>query len=237
MICGFGRVGSAVGEAFDTFDVPYTVIERDPDVVKALRQRGVTAIFGDAAHREILVEAGLQHATLVVLTVPEIASARLGVRAVRALRPDTPILARAHHAREADHLRELGATEVIQPEVEAGATLIRHALARLALPKERTLDYLSRFRMMDTPDPAPVAPNEALPEVREIVLPPGTFADESLREARIRERFGVTVVGIRRGGETVLNPPPDAILRAGDRLRVFGLRDQLDAFAERAADD
>jgi CPA2 family monovalent cation:H+ antiporter-2 len=236
-ICGFGRVGSAVGEALDTFDVPYTVIERDPDVVKALRQRGVTAVFGDAAHRQILVRAGIERASLVVVALPELSSAQLAIRIVHALRPDTPILARAHRAREADHLRALGATEVIQPEVEAGATLIRHALARLALPKERTLDYLSRFRMMDTPDRAPVAPNEALPEVREIVLPPGTFADQSLREARIRERFGVTVVGISRRGETVLNPPPDAILRAGDRLRVFGLREQLEGFAERAADD
>src|SRR5437867_5364765 len=38
---GFGRVGSAIGEALETFGVPYVVIETDPDVVKSLRARGV----------------------------------------------------------------------------------------------------------------------------------------------------------------------------------------------------
>ena len=46
---------SAVGEALDTFDIPYRVIERDPDVVRALRQRGVPPLFGDSAHRDLLV--------------------------------------------------------------------------------------------------------------------------------------------------------------------------------------
>ena len=33
VLCGFGRVGSAVGEALDTFALPYTVVDRNPDVV------------------------------------------------------------------------------------------------------------------------------------------------------------------------------------------------------------
>src|SRR5262245_17121444 len=37
LLCGFGRVGSAIGEALQTFAVPYAVIERDPDIVRSLR--------------------------------------------------------------------------------------------------------------------------------------------------------------------------------------------------------
>ena len=49
-------------------------------------------------------------------------------------------------------------------------------------------------------------------------------------EARIRERFGVTVVAIRRrDGDVVLNPSPDAVLRDGDHIRVFGLPEQIRA--------
>src|SRR5437899_7049713 len=44
VLCGFGRVGSAIGEALETFGVPYVVIETDPDVVKSLRARGVPAV-------------------------------------------------------------------------------------------------------------------------------------------------------------------------------------------------
>ena len=55
--------------------------------------------------------------------------------------------------------------------------------------------------------------------------------DQSLREARIRERFGVTVVAVRRGsGELLVNPAADTVIKAGDTIRVFGLRDQIANF-------
>ena len=54
VLCGFGRVGSAIGEALQTFAIPFVVIERDPDIVKSLHARGVPALFGDAAGRATL---------------------------------------------------------------------------------------------------------------------------------------------------------------------------------------
>jgi len=57
------------------------------------------------------------------------------------------------------------------------------------------------------------------------------LADKSLREARIRERFGVTIVAVRRrSGELLINPPAETVINTGDRIRVFGLRDQIDNF-------
>jgi CPA2 family monovalent cation:H+ antiporter-2 len=231
LLCGFGRVGSAVGEALETFGIPFLVIERDPDIVKGLRIRGVECLFGDAARRRHLQRARIDEVSLVVMTLPEIERARLAVRAVRSLNAEVPMLARAHGRAEAEALRRLGATEVIQPEVEAAATLIRHSLDVLHLPKQEALAYLERFRSaMEQARAAESEGAKALPEVVEIRLPPGRIADQSLREARIRERYGVSVVAIGRDHGELLNPSPDTILRAGDRLRLFGLADQIDAF-------
>jgi K+/H+ antiporter YhaU regulatory subunit KhtT len=126
-----------------------------------------------------------------------------------------------------------GATEVIQPELEAASTLIRHALRQLALPRDETLEYLTRFReAMDAGTPAGAPSTEAMPEVREVTIGPG-LADRSLRDAQMRERFGAIVVILRRiDGEVIRHPSPDAILRAGDTVRVFGLRQQIDALAK-----
>jgi CPA2 family monovalent cation:H+ antiporter-2 len=235
VLCGFGRVGSAVGEALDTFGIPYAVIERDPDIVTGLRARGVPCAFGDAAHRGLLAWAGVGHAALVIVALPEIDRARRVVKAARELQTGVPVFARAHGRAEGESLRLMGATEVIQPELEASATLIRHTLATVRLPKELTLAYLERFRdAMQTAGADPAIVAHPLPEVREVALGPGPLADQSLREARIRERFGVTVVAVSRNGSVVLNPPPDAILRSGDHVRVFGLPDQLAAFAAAA---
>ena len=228
---GFGRVGSAIGEALETFGVPYVVIETDPDVVKSLRARGVPAVFGDAAQRIILAAAQAEHAALVILTVPETDRARLAVRRVRALNPTIPILARAHDLAGRDRLAEEGAAEAIQPELETATTLIRHALERLSLPRDRVLAYLNRYRgAMESVDSGGEIPGAALPRLHEVTLRGGSLVDQSLREAHVRERFGVTVVAVTRAnGETVLHPTADTVLRAGDRLRLFGLSPQIDA--------
>jgi len=80
---------------------------------------------------------------------------------------------------------------------------------------------------MDVATPEVAPPGESMPEIRELVVGPG-LADRSLREAQVRERFGVTVVALRRAdGEILPHPSPDAVLRAGDIVRVFGLPPQI----------
>ena len=231
VLCGFGRVGSAIGEALETFGVPWIAIEHDVDIARALRARGVPSLFGNAARRSVLMRAGVDRAALVIVALPDIEPARIAARRARRLNPQVPILARAHGRTEAESLRAVGATEVIQPELEASGTLIRHALATLGLPKDLALAYLERFRAaMESAQPPRVPAAGELPDVREVPLDEGPIVDQSLREARIRERFGVTVVSIDRAGGAVVNPPPETIVRAGDTLRVFGLPDQVEAF-------
>ncbi|HUM16875.1 MAG TPA: cation:proton antiporter [Candidatus Nitrosotalea sp.] len=239
VLCGFGRVGSAVGEALETFNIPFVVVERDPDIVRGLRSRNVPCLFGDAALPRILEEAGAGRASLVVVALPEMDRANLVVRGVRTLSPQVPILARAHGAGGRDGLAHAGATEVIEPEMEAAATLIRHALRSLALPPQRVLDYLTRFRA--AMNPVVVATRDGigtegtLPEIHEVVLGAGPLADLSLGEARVRERLGVTVVSIERAGaQPLVNPSAESRLRPGDRLRIFGLPEQIDAFRAEA---
>jgi CPA2 family monovalent cation:H+ antiporter-2 len=232
VLCGFGRVGSAVGEALDTFGLPYTVVERNPDVVRALRARKIACIFGDAAQPTVLHAAGTAHAPLVVVALSEAGAA---ARAARSMNPTATVIARGHDLADADALRRGGATVVVQPEMEAAATVVRHALRAMRLPDDSTLAYLDRFRSaMQTAHDAPPAEG-GLPEVREITLSGADLVDRSLRHAQIRERFGVTVVAIRRSdGTVVLNPSPEAMLRTGDRLRVFGLPSQIDGMRDAA---
>jgi monovalent cation:H+ antiporter-2, CPA2 family len=238
VLCGVGRVGSAVAEALETFDIRYTVVDRDPDVVRAVRARGVSCVFGDAGQPAVLHAAGVETARLVVVTIADEQASEAAVRAARAANPTGPIVARAHRRGAAEELRRHGATAVVQPELEAATTVIRHSLAALPLPDQAAAAYVERFRHA-MEDAAPgVASGGTLPEVGELTLGAGSLAGQSLRDAQIRERYGVTVVTIRRtDGQLLVNPGPDAVLREGDRLRVFGLSEHVDALraAERDA--
>ena len=214
----------------------YVAIESDPDVVAGCAARAVPCLFGDAA-QGAAGGAGMARALLVVVALPEGDRARPTVR--RSPAPQSP---RAHPGAGArcgdrEGLEGAGATEMIEPKVEAAATLIRHALRELALPPDEVLDYLARFRgaMGAVTGGGPggaVHPDHPLPEVREITLATGALADLTLGEARVRERFGVTVVsgGAAKRRDPLLNPSADTVLRARDRLRVFGLPEQIDAF-------
>jgi CPA2 family monovalent cation:H+ antiporter-2 len=184
LLCGFGRVGSAIGEALETFAIPYIVIETDPDIVKSLRARRVPAVFGDAAQRVILAAAQVERASLVILAVPENDRARQAVRRIRASNPTVQILARVHDLAWRARLMDAGAAEVIQPEEEAASTLIRHALERLSLPRERVLAYLNRFRgAMERAKAEAEEASSGLPQLREVSLRGGDLVGQSLGEA------------------------------------------------------
>jgi CPA2 family monovalent cation:H+ antiporter-2 len=237
VVCGLGRVGTEVAEALEAFRVPYVAIDIDPDVVRNVRRRGVRCLFGDASNDHILEAASVDRAALVIVAVPEIERAYLAVRHVKARNPQVPILARAHDTAGRERLIAAGATEVIQPEVEAGATLIRHALRRLALPRDSVLAYLERFRVAMEDAPSGAAPGEALPQISDVFLGESPrLADQSLRDARIRERFAVTIVALTRAnGDFVLHPAAETILRPGDSVRVFGRPAQIEAFRQEAS--
>ncbi|HEX5413476.1 MAG TPA: cation:proton antiporter [Terriglobia bacterium] len=236
VLCGFGRVGSAIGTALSTFGIPYVVVEVDPDLAAALRTRGIPTLFGDAAHRDILERAGVDKASVVIVTIPDPSRVRLAVMNARRLNPNAPILATAHRTVYHEVLARAGATEIIQPELEAASTLIRHAFSYLNMPDEQIRAYLRGFRRaMDTLQEKAES-SLSFAEVREFTLTNSDLLDRSIRNSEIWERFHVAVLSVTRPtGETLLNPDPGTIVKHGDKLRVLGFPDEVDSFVLHAS--
>jgi K+/H+ antiporter YhaU regulatory subunit KhtT len=73
------------------------------------------------------------------------------------------------------------------------------------------------------------AADSDLPRLEEVTLETGNLTDRTLHDARVRERFGVSVMSITRAdGSIVPHPSADTLLRRGDRLKLFGLPEQID---------
>jgi CPA2 family monovalent cation:H+ antiporter-2 len=52
-------------------------------------------------------------------------------------------------------------------------------------------------------------------------------ARKLIRELQLRTQTGASIIGIERGGESLINPGPDEELRAGDQILLLGNRAQL----------
>ncbi|WP_246999425.1 cation:proton antiporter regulatory subunit [Halosolutus gelatinilyticus] len=58
---------------------------------------------------------------------------------------------------------------------------------------------------------------------------------KTLTESGIRQRTGVSIIAIQRGGETIQNPPPDVTIEEGDTLVSIGDRESHQEFERLAA--
>ncbi|MGQ0572526.1 MAG: NAD-binding protein, partial [Armatimonadota bacterium] len=117
-----------------------------PEATQGARLRGAVTVYGDAANELILRHAGAERARLAVIAIPEFGAAHRCVRTMRRMRPDLPILVRVNQEAYRDRMLEAGATEVLQPETEAGLTIVRHSLDRLGVDHREGRQYLERVR-------------------------------------------------------------------------------------------
>jgi monovalent cation:H+ antiporter-2, CPA2 family len=133
VICGYGRVARELVSALEARGLRYFIVEYNPLVVQDLRRRGVPVLYGDAANPAVLEHAHLERAKLLALLIPDADAAEAATRYARSHHPRLDILVRAHSTEDIARLRRAGATDVVQPEFEAGVEVIRHALRRYGI--------------------------------------------------------------------------------------------------------
>ena len=133
VICGYGRVGRELADALHARGLLYLIIEYNPLIVRELRACGTLVIYGDAANPAVLEHASLERAKLLAVLMPDASAADATTRAARRLNPRLDIVARAADVDQVERLQRAGATEVVQPEFEAGVEVIRHALRRYGI--------------------------------------------------------------------------------------------------------
>ena len=117
---------------------------------------------------------------------------------------------------------------VKNPVAEA-ETVLRGGDVLLAEGRMSDLEDLLRVREVDL---QPTTPGQ-LPRfmsgvtgIRAEVLTSSILAGKSLRETRFRDRFGMVIVGIERGGEIIRERLAAETLQAGDRILALGTRAQ-----------
>jgi len=134
IVCGFGRHAIEVCKELAKNKVTLVVIEADPDKEAQLREEtGYLFIQGDATDDEILMAAGIERASALVVTLPVDANNLFVVLSARQINPRLKIISRLNHAVDELKLRRAGADHVVMPEAIGG-----HYMATLITNPEET---------------------------------------------------------------------------------------------------
>ncbi|HVP96358.1 cation:proton antiporter [Methanoregula sp.] len=235
VIAGYGITGKSVARAATLAGIPYMVIELNPEIIRQERsQYRPNFIFGDAVQEEVLEHAGIRHARAMVVTVSEEEAVPRIIHTARQLSPGVHILARTRHVRNAQHLLDLGADEVISEEFESALEIFVRALKRYEFPDEEVNRIIQRTRRLgdalftrctDPTQHQKVQNFETLfkaTHIHTVQVEAGSEVEgKTIGELALKERFGIREFGFRRGSMRFSTPDPSLRLEAGDTLVLF----------------
>jgi CPA2 family monovalent cation:H+ antiporter-2 len=216
------------------------VVETDAERAEELNRRGIPVLYGDAANSEVLTHAGLKRAQALVVAGPDEDASALVVTAARDMAPDLPVIARATSEDGTRRLAQLGAQDVIHPELEGGLEIVRHTLLQLGFPLQEIYRYTDAVRR-DHYDPSLNTEEEhrLLHELLDAVnsieikwfrLPEGNgLIGTTLADANLRARTGASVIAILRDDQLMANPKSMTRFQAGDRIGLLGDKEEIDA--------
>jgi K+:H+ antiporter len=137
IVVGYGPVGQNVARLLRENSIAVTVVELNLDTVRRLRAEGVAAVYGDAAQRETLEEAGVARAGSVILSSAGERNPEPIIRLARQLNPGVRILVRAAYARELAALRVAGAERAFSGEGEVALAMAVAILEHLGATPEQ----------------------------------------------------------------------------------------------------
>ena len=132
VLVGYGRVGRFIARRLRAQGVSYVVAEQNRERVEALREKGVPAVCGDATTPEVLVQAHVARAAMLIVAIPDVIDVRRMVDTARLLNPSIAVVLRTHSEEEARLLREEQMGTVFFGEEELANGMAGYALARMA---------------------------------------------------------------------------------------------------------
>jgi voltage-gated potassium channel len=200
LLTAYGPVEAALIQRLEQQRLPYAVIV--PEVVDALalHDRGVQVMVGRLDDPDTYRQARVDQASLVATTLGDATNANVTIT-VREVSPTVPIVATASSGYSVALLKQAGCQEVVQ----LGVMLGRAAAVRIA-------GQDGRSHVVGRLDDLVVA---------EAAAAHTALVGRTLRELRLRERFGITVAGVWERGRYVVGAPA-VVVRQESVLLVSG---------------
>jgi voltage-gated potassium channel len=211
VLCGYGRVGTQIARLIGSPDT--VVIENDERQVNRAADDGFPVVAGSCTEDDMLCEAGIERASILIVSLGSDADAMSTVLSARALNAGLRIVARANATSSEPKLLRAGCDRVVNP-LSQGA----HRMAAFAQQPD-VADFLDVV----------VHDDEMEFRLEELRVPEHSqLGGVPLGDAHLRRLSGALVLAVRRGDGTFVSiPGPEVALEPGTTLIAIGTGPQL----------
>ena len=236
VVVGFGLTGRNVVRAARAAQIPYVIVELNPQTVRQEQEEGEPIFYGDATREAVLLHAGIRTATVLVVAIPDPAGTERVVELASRLNPGVHIIVRTRYLQEMQRLYELGADDVIPEEFETSVEIFTRVLIHYMLPRDEIEKMVTEiraegyqmFRSYSTDAFSNVElriPNVEVCAVH--VTKDSDFIGKQVSELDLQNRYHVKVIAVTREGQILEEPFSKHELLVDDVLYVLGQPDRL----------
>lgn len=206
---GLGRFGQALAMELMGLGTEVLGVDRDEALVQKMSGVLTHAVCADSTDDEAMRQLGVDQFERVVVGIGSNLECSILTCSVMRVLGVRNLWAKAVSEPHARILRDIGCGHVVRPEHDTGRR-VAHLIAG------RMLDYIE------------FDDGYAIVKMR----PPTCCHDMTLLEANIRQRFGVTIVGVKRAGEDFTHAVADTVIHPQDLIIVSGQKSRVERFAE-----
>ena len=133
VIIGYGGVGSLISENLIQQNIKVVIAEENREIVEKLRSQGIAAVSGEATEPNVLIQAHIQHARLLVISPMDILDIHRIVDISKQLNPEIQVLICAESKEEAAVIRQENLGEVFYAKEEMAKNMSHHILNQIEL--------------------------------------------------------------------------------------------------------
>jgi CPA2 family monovalent cation:H+ antiporter-2 len=239
IIIGYGFNGKTVSNAAKTAGIPYVIIETNPETVRHERQHGEMIHYGDATHQSVLDSANIKSARVLVVGISDYIATRTIIDVAKRMNPQIYIIARTRYMNEIKALSQMGANEVIPEEYETSVEIFSRLLKKYLVPEEEIYRFTREIRangysmlrehsIVERDNTFNLKDELPGVEVTSFKLKDDcSFHGSTLKDLNLRNRYGATVLAIRRGGQIIENPTGDTELLSSDTCIVLAKPERM----------
>ncbi|MBX3501631.1 MAG: TrkA family potassium uptake protein [Alphaproteobacteria bacterium] len=208
LVIGLGRFGTSVASSLIRMGHEVLGVDENLQRVQETADRLTHVLQADTTSPEALRQLGISDFKTAVIAIGSDMEASI-LTALALIEAGIPsIWAKATNERHGKILKSIGVQNVVYPEARMGQ-MVAHILTG------KMMDYVeldNDFAMVKTRAPA-------------------RLVGQTLEQAQVRQRDGVTIVGIKRLGEVFTYAQADTVVQHDDLLIVLGEVNLVERFA------